>query len=194
MNVFNKAKGFSLLEVVVVMVVTSFLAITAVPMIMGTIDTARASTLQGIASAMAAANESMKNKAMMDQTDSLEGGVGELKTEITVDGEQLETTYGWLAAEVRNMSALVDLDLKQAQTLTTIKATDPGSDFHVEKAGDSVFITFAGRDFHIGGSAAQISGDGTAINAVGVSTCYVQYTAAISEFDKPDIYVEVSGC
>jgi len=194
MNIFNKSTGFSLLEVLVVMVVISFLAITAVPKIMGTINTATASTLQGIASAMTAANETMKNKAMMDQTDTLEGGVGDLKTEITVAGEQLETTYGWLAAEVRNMSALVDLDLKEAQTLTTIKATDPGSDFHVEKAGDSVFITFAEHDFHTGNSAAQISGDGTEANALGLSTCYVQYTAAISEFDKPDIYVEVSGC
>ncbi|MFB1016462.1 MAG: prepilin-type N-terminal cleavage/methylation domain-containing protein, partial [Alteromonadaceae bacterium] len=92
MKLFNKAKGFTLIELAVVMVVTGTLAAVAAPKLTSVADGARGSTLKGLAAAMETTNKSMHSKSMQDRTDALAA------SSITVGFEELDTAFGYLKA------------------------------------------------------------------------------------------------
>ena len=174
MKLFNKAKGFTLIELAVVMVVTGTLAAVATPKLLGVSDGARGSTLEGLKSAMEATNESMHSKAMMDTTDAQQ------TSSIVFAGQTLATNYGWLAAEVDNMSALVDLG-----TLDADGTLEADAEYTVTLEADTVYITYTAQQ-----NPTPTSPGGDLLG----SSCYVSYTASTDPKEAPYIVAVTDAC
>lgn len=191
MKLFNKAKGFTLIELAVVMVVTGTLAAVAAPKLTSVADGARGSTLKGLAASMETTNESMHSKSMQDRTEALSS------SSIQVGFDDLATTFGWLAATERNMTALVDLGetttdsdgayVSMASTSeytvteviaqAIIPATDDAAE--VPATAKTIFITYSGQEAN---TAAEGSG------------CYVAYQASYDQAVAPYIEVATFAC
>jgi MSHA pilin protein MshA len=191
MKLFNKAKGFTLIELAVVMVVTGTLAAVAAPKLGGVTDSARGTTLEGLAAAMETTNTSIHNKASSDLTNGLEA------SSVVYSTDTLATTFGWLAATERNMTALVDLGetttdsdgayVSMASTSeytvteviaqAIIPATDDAAE--VPATAKTIFITYSGQEAN---TAAEGSG------------CYVAYQASYDQAVAPYIEVATFAC
>ena len=174
MKLFNKAKGFTLIELAVVMVVTGTLAAVAAPKLTSVADGARGSTLKGLVAAMETTNESVYSKSMQDRTEAQEN------SSIEVGYDTLGTVFGYLKATPRNMSALADLggfDLTEDE----IPVYDDMSEESVYAVtlndSGAVFITYANQE------ATDETGN-----------CYVSYESANSKDEKPVLTVGISGC
>ncbi|PNI00059.1 type II secretion system protein [Vibrio diazotrophicus] len=110
--------GFTLIELVVVIVILGILAVTAAPRFLNLQGDARESALQGLKGAMDGAAGIVYGKAAIQGVDKLAGPT-------TVEG--ISTVYGYPAASV-------------AGIITAVKGLD--SDWAYGISGDNVLITF----------------------------------------------------
>jgi MSHA pilin protein MshA len=107
----NNQKGFTLIELIVVIVILGILSAVAVPKFVDMQGEAKAGVLQGI-------RGSWKSAVMMAHGKWLAAG-DTTSTTFKVDGEDIELINGYPTAIVANLEGLVDLD-----TLTATNAAD----------------------------------------------------------------------
>ncbi len=109
----NKQSGFTLIELVVVIIILGILAVTAAPKFLNLQTDARSSTLQGLKGALQGANTLVYSKASIQglerdagQTVILDDkGDSDESNDITVT-----TDYGYLAATEADISEALDID------------------------------------------------------------------------------------
>ena len=191
MKLFNKVKGFTLIELAVVMVVTGTLAAVAAPKLSGVTSDARGSTLKGLAGAMETTNTSVKNASSGIQKDGLEA------SSVVYSGDTLATTYGWVAATPGNMSALVDL----GETVTDVDGIYTGmasaSDYDVTEVIAQAIVAAVSGGEATPATAKTIfitySGQKAKTAAAG-SGCYVAYQASYDRAIAPYIEVATFAC
>ncbi len=94
--------GFTLIELVVVIVILGILAVTAAPRFLNLQDDARNSTLQGLAGAINGATGIVYGKAAIAGLESSVSG------SIKVGTDTLDTVYGYPAATVADLVLAVD--------------------------------------------------------------------------------------
>lgn len=164
-------KGFTLIELIIVIVVLGILAVTAAPQFIDFSSDARSSTVKGLKGSLQGAMQTINARAAID---------GELGATGTVNG--IDTVYGYPDAtqagivEAAQLSAITSAagsgtDTSQYDwTFTTDDTVDP----------DTIYISpidFVDLPATLDGS----------------NSCYVQYTTA-SETERPIISVVTSGC
>ena len=98
----RKQAGFTLIELVVVIVILGILAATAAPKFIDLTSDARASVVEGLQGALKSARDMGHAKALIDSE------TGSSDVDITVAGESVTFAYGWPKAEDINL--LIDLD------------------------------------------------------------------------------------
>ncbi|MCL1057131.1 prepilin-type N-terminal cleavage/methylation domain-containing protein [Shewanella gelidimarina] len=111
----QKQNGFTLIELVVVIIILGILAVTAAPKFINLQGDARASTLQGMKAALQGANSLYYSKAAI--------GGKEKATEKTVEGAVLN--YGYIQADVDNISDALDITATD-WTIVEVTESDPG--------------------------------------------------------------------
>jgi prepilin-type N-terminal cleavage/methylation domain-containing protein len=175
MKTLNNAKGFTLIELGIVMVIIAALAATAIPKITGMSGDAKAQSMAGVATAIEKSNDSLYATASRDmKSDSADKLV-------FLGDKELKTVFGYAAANVFNIVQLAgvgefaDEAAMDASTTVANSGTLPEggtvSKFHIEKSDDlNVYVTMKNDDNH------------TALTG---SKCYISYTESAMKDMKP---------
>ncbi|WP_299809878.1 type II secretion system protein [uncultured Shewanella sp.] len=169
--------GFTLIELVVVIIILAILSVIAVPRFIELQSDARISSLQGLKGEMHAIMnvlysksvlQGLQNKPAEDKDDATDD-----ENVIIIDGQKIHLAYGYPAA-----------DSKKAWSLL-IMATFTDSVFNADEPGDWYFHNNGGDNFiRFMTQTKKYSGD----------LCYLKYTEATSPTTPPVFEIVDSGC
>lgn len=111
----QKQQGFTLIELVVVIIILGILAVTAAPKFINLQGDARVSTLQGVKAAIQGANTLVYSKA------ALAGEEKQAATDINIGtGQNIDIVYGYIAATSDAIVEATDISLTE---WTLVEAT-----------------------------------------------------------------------
>lgn len=170
-------KGFTLIELIIVIVVLGILAVTAAPQFFNFSSDARTSTLQGLEASIKGANQLTYGKAAIAA--ALEGeGTVTIRNGITVN-----TFNGYLKAA--SVETAVD-----AGDFTFVEKT--AGDYNESTAGapdvPGVYVIAASDIINAADPNAPTSAEVEATN------CFITYTDSESAGAIPEVELEKSGC
>jgi len=168
----NKNKGFTLIELIIVIVILGILAVVAAPRFINVSSDAKIAALKGMGGAIISASQLVYAKAIVQGVDNLATGFVDLDGDGVTD---IETRFGYPSGSREN---------------------------GVSKVMDSTFITewtwstnFARTRFYL--TTAAIGGRSNVyINFTHISptNCYLIYDRAASLGASPSIEYVTSGC
>nr|MBL0709800.1 type II secretion system protein [Colwellia sp.] len=120
----HKQKGFTLIELVVVIVILGILAVTAAPKFINLQDDARTATLQAIKASMQSASTLVHSKSLIKGNESTATGT------VKVNGAVVNIVNGYPKAKHADWTHLleVDLSLSGNSATTDFKYKELGSD------------------------------------------------------------------
>ncbi|MCF1429496.1 MAG: type II secretion system protein [Shewanella sp.] len=161
----KRQQGFTLIELVVVIVILGILATTAIPKFVNLQSDARVSTLNGLKGAIAGANNLIYSKALVK-------GVQKSAAATNVDignGVNVSTIYGYMLATNTALAAGVDITLQAASV------SNPTADWlYTNTSGTPARIVIRQ-------------------NGAPASNCYLTYTQADAT-NLPKISIKTEGC
>lgn len=169
----QQQRGFTLIELIIVIVILGILAVTAAPRFINLSSDATASTLQGVKAAMQSGAQLVYAKSAIAGQNTL-ADANNATTRVTVSGVNVQTNFGYPSGRRMNAAMLagwLQLDLTNEFVFTagtTSGATPPQGSFGIAP--------------------------GTSAPNYSTSTCHVIYTDAASADVSPTIEVVATGC
>ena len=186
-------KGFTLIELIIVIVVLGILAVTAAPQFINIGSDARVSTLQKIEASMISASDLIYAKSLIAGDEKL--GIDTKDTaDLTddayfkVDGYDVLFGYPAPSAEgiilALNLSA-GDWDIKYSKdnAATPLKPA----------LGQDVVISPIGRNVNADAADATAPAT-TGVDYAEITKCFIKYTGAADDESKPVIVITTTGC
>ena len=122
----KKQNGFTLIELVVVIIILGILAVTAAPKFINLQSDARASTLDGMKAALQGANTLLYSKAAIQGKEKADGGT---TANIDTDNDGTDDVigvYGYVKATSAEMTKILDIDATE-WTIAAPASTDVSS-------------------------------------------------------------------
>ena len=179
----KKQQGFTLIELIIVIVILGILAVTAAPKFLNIQGDANASTIQGIDGALNGAMNIVYGKAVIAGSHKTASTVSPAPKVSSDDGSSISLNYGYPTANAAGVLAAINIT---AADLTA--ATPPA-----ENSADF--------NFDVVGTAAVIYANGSTKPAAATSVgCFVWYTGASFAAGPPAVYtpasttVKTDGC
>ncbi|MCL1075321.1 prepilin-type N-terminal cleavage/methylation domain-containing protein [Shewanella dokdonensis] len=169
----RKQQGFTLIELVVVIIILGILAVVAAPKFLNLQSDARVSALQGLKGAIQGANSLVYSKAALAGKEKL--GKSTIKDN---QDQTIDIVYGYLPATIDGLKKGADIDL------------GAGSGPTAGVTNDWIINVTAGTDDTAG--TATIWQKGAPADADG-NTCSATYTEATSK-SLPSVVVVTTGC
>jgi len=115
----KKQNGFTLIELVVVIIILGILAVTAAPKFINLQSDARKSTVEGVQAALQGANSLIYSKAAIASKEKDEGATITIATGVTVT-----TDYGHLDSDKDTKTVKANLEHAMDMTFEELAATD----------------------------------------------------------------------
>ncbi len=172
----QKQNGFTLIELVVVIIILGILAVTAAPKFINLQSDARASTLQGMKGALQGANSLVFSKAAIAGEEKKGSADGSTLGSVDIGtgtGNEATTNYGYLISTVAQLRNALDVNISIDE--------DVDADWYVEESTSGV-------------DAVEIYQAGSPRVGADTIQCYVTYTPATSATSAPTYVVSADGC
>ena len=176
----KKSSGFTLIELVVVIVILGILAATAAPKFMDLQKDARVSALNGLMGAMKRANSMVYSKAILAGQDTIDPGIICSNSEpCSKDKDGVYGVYTDNAVKLKYGHPAADKD-------GIVKALqDDIVEYSATEVGDWVYLQ---KDQWIRIYPAVFK------DSTNTTECYVQYTAPDSKDKNPEFKLVKTGC
>jgi MSHA pilin protein MshA len=172
----QKQSGFTLIELIIVIVILGILAVTAAPKFIDIQGDATASTLQGARSALQGGSQLIYAKSAIagkHLNENADDGVTTGSDEVTIGTTRVETEFGFPHANSMDLPMLAGwVDLAATDWTLTVGTADPGT-----------------PDLETFGIAPGIVAPDYATD-----TCHVIYTNSLDANSSPDITAVSGGC
>ncbi|WP_404401332.1 type II secretion system protein [Idiomarina seosinensis] len=171
-------KGFTLIELIIVIVVLGILAVTAAPQFINFSGDARESTIRGLKGALQGAAQTTYAKA------SIEGELDE-SGELDLNGDDsvdVTLAYGYPTADADGIVAASNIAAVQL-----VDGYDETQDWVYRLQPDSIAIAPAGTFSNVDLSSVSFS-------TLTGESCYAQYTQTESNNVAPTVTVVTTGC
>jgi MSHA pilin protein MshA len=166
----QKSKGFTLVELVIVIVILGILAVTAAPKFLNLAGDAKKGTLTAVQASLQSANAVIYSKAI------LQGKQKDASENVNESGEDIAVAYGYVAATKAAVDDVLDLD----SNFTVAQGVAIGN-APVTLATTEVMIYPADSD-----APTSATTEATA--------CFLKYTAAADATSKPTYELYGDGC
>ncbi|ASG66597.1 hypothetical protein CEW91_10800 [Idiomarina piscisalsi] len=169
-------KGFTLIELIIVIVVLGILAVTAAPQFINFSSDARTSALKGMEGSIKGAMQLTYSKA------AVEGVETDSTATVSVKGTDVDLVFGYPDASATGIIEAVDAGFAADLTSDWVYEVVTGTP-------DTVLMAQSSSVTGSGTSGAYSSGD------IATSQCYLTYSAATSATAEATIVVtDDSGC
>ncbi|MBE0364908.1 MSHA pilin protein MshA [Pseudoalteromonas ulvae UL12] len=158
----KKQQGFTLIELIIVIVILGILAVTASPKFLDLQGDANASAIQGVDGSVNGAMNIIYGKSVI-------AGIQKAATNsITVNGDTINTVYGYPAATAAGIIEALEISVADLSGAGVVNTSD--FNFNVIAAGAVIYANGSTAP------AAFVAGNGTAGDTN--DGCYVGYVAA----------------
>ena len=183
----KKQNGFTLIELVVVIIILGILAVTAAPKFINLQGDARASTIQGMKGAIQGANSLVYSKAALLGIEGADTGSVDVLGN-TVAGtpatatDDVPVVYGYMAATKAALEKGMDVKFNTGTSPSSAVPSDEvAADWIIDEATGTIWQRGAPADVAAAGSEPAKS-------------CKIVYTQAASAGALPTITVTDNGC
>ncbi|WP_308443285.1 MULTISPECIES: type II secretion system protein [unclassified Shewanella] len=174
---FMRKNGFTLIELVVVIIILAILSVVAIPRFIELQSDARISSLKGLKGEMHGAMSVLYPKSVLLGLQNKPGEDANKETDdenvIIIDGQKIHLAYGYPAADSKKAWSIL---IMATFTDSAFNDDEPG-DWYFHNIGDDNFIRFMTQ-------TKKYSGD----------LCYLKYTEATSPTTPPVFEIVDSGC
>jgi len=162
----KKNQGFTLVELVIVIVILGILAITAAPKFLNLAGDAKGGTLNAVKASLQSANAVIYSKAVLAGNQKAAIGT------VNESGSTINIVYGYVSSTVTDVGAVLDLD----------------GNFDITAAAA------ANTDLSVAANDVLISPKGTTLGTTVATACVLVYKPATSATTKPTYVLNIQGC